>query len=54
MLAYGTLSFGLMSLYYAWTNKRRAEGKEDHKVASMSETEVEELGDDSPRFTYVT
>ena len=54
MVAFGTLSFGFMWVYYSFVNNRRAEGKEDPKIAGMSDEEVEELGDDSPRFTYVT
>ncbi|KIW57703.1 hypothetical protein, variant 2 [Exophiala xenobiotica] len=54
MVAFGTLSFGFMWGYYSVVNKRRVEGKEDPKIAGMSDEDVEELGDDSPKFTYVT
>ncbi|KAB5572170.1 major facilitator superfamily domain-containing protein [Coniochaeta sp. 2T2.1] len=54
MVAYGVLSFVFMWAYYTYMNKRRAEGKEDHKIAGLTEDEIEELGDDSPRFVYVT
>ena len=54
MVAYGVLSFVFMWAYYTYMNKRRAEGKEDHKIAGLTEEEIEELGDDSPRFVYVT
>lgn len=40
--------------YYTWVNKRRLQGKEDHKIAGMTDEEVKEMGDDSPRFVYVT
>lgn len=53
MVAYGTLSFAFMWGYYTWINKRRAEGKEDYKISGLSEEEVEEMGDNSPRFFYV-
>ena len=53
MVAFGTLSLGFMSLYYAFVNKNRAAGKYDYKVVGMSDEEIEELGDDSPRFMYV-
>jgi hypothetical protein len=53
MVAFGTLCFGSMSVYYRITNKRRAEGKEDHKIVGMSDEEIEEMGDESPRFKYV-
>jgi hypothetical protein len=35
-------------------NTRQKEGKEDHKIAGMTEEEVNELGDESPRFMYTT
>jgi hypothetical protein len=54
MVAFGVLSFGFMWGFYIAVNKRRAEGKENHKIVGMSDEEVEELGDDSPRFKYVT
>jgi hypothetical protein len=33
-------------------NERREKGDEDHLIQGMSEDEVAELGDDSPRFRY--
>lgn len=44
--------FGSMSLYLDQMNKRRKAGKEDYKIAGMSEEEVDALGDRSPRFVY--
>ena len=33
-------------------NTRRRDGKDNDKVAGMSEEEIAELGDESPRFVY--
>jgi hypothetical protein len=44
--------FGFMSFYFSRVNKRRREGKEDHKFAGFMEEEMNELGDESPRFMY--
>jgi hypothetical protein len=33
-------------------NERREKGDEDHLIQRMSDDEVAELGDDSPRFRY--
>lgn len=41
-----------MSWFLARLNKARREGKEDAKIEHMTEEEVEELGDASPRFFY--
>ena len=54
MLVFGVVSFGFMWLYYIFVNKRRAAGKEDHKIRGLTDEEVEELGDRSPRFVYIT
>jgi len=53
MVAFGTICFGFMSVYYYFTNKKRAEGKEDHKIVGMTDEEIEEMGDESPKFRYV-
>lgn len=46
--------YGLMSVYFTNANKRRMRGDEDAKIAGMSNEEIEELGDRSPRFIYAT
>ncbi|CAG9981188.1 unnamed protein product [Clonostachys byssicola] len=52
LLGYGIFIYGFMSLYLNHVNKRRKAGKEDHKIAGMSEEEINALGDRSPRFMY--
>ena len=39
---------------YTSTNRNRRAGKEDWKIRGLSEEEVDDLGDESPRFVYAT
>ncbi len=41
-----------MQWYFIRKNAQRRAGKEDHKVEGLSEEEMAELGDESPRFMY--
>lgn len=41
-----------MSMVLSRENSHRREGKEDARIANMSDEEIEELGDASPRFVY--
>jgi hypothetical protein len=43
-----------MSWVLARLNNARRQGKEDAKIEEMSDQEIEELGDASPRFMYTT
>lgn len=43
-----------MFFYYRQQNARRAAGEEDFKIEGKSEDEIAAMGDDSPRFVYVT
>lgn len=52
MVAWAILCYSLLWFYFAKTNARRANGEEDHLVEGMSDEEIAELGDDSPRFIY--
>lgn len=54
MLIFGVMSFGLMWLYYVVKNKRRENGTEDHRIEGLADEDIDELGDRSPRFVYVT
>jgi cbb3-type cytochrome oxidase subunit 3 len=53
LLAFGIFFYGFMTLYLNHVNKRRREGKEDYKIAGLTDTEIEVLGDRSPRFMYM-
>jgi hypothetical protein len=52
LVAFGTLLYGLLALYFTRRNAGRREGREDHKMAGKSEEEIAELGDESPRFIF--
>ena len=52
MVAFASAVYAFMWLYYSRVNARRARGDEDHKIQGMSDEEINELGDDSPRFVY--
>lgn len=52
LVAFAILVYSSMSLVLSRENSRRREGKEDTKIANMSDEEIEELGDASPRFVY--
>jgi hypothetical protein len=52
MVAWACLVYAYMWLHFARINSRREKGLEDHTVEGMSDEEVAELGDDSPRFVY--
>lgn len=54
MVAVGTAIYGLMWLWYRRENKRRAGALLSEEHRWMKEEELEELGDDSPRYVYTT
>jgi cbb3-type cytochrome oxidase subunit 3 len=47
IVCYAVLWFALDRI-----NKRREKGEEEHLITGMSDEEVAELGDESPRFRY--
>ncbi len=52
MVGFATVLYGCMSLYFMRVNARRERGDEDGRVQGMSEDEVREMGDRSPRFRF--
>lgn len=52
MVAWAISVYAFMWFYFARINSRRANGEENHLIEGMSDEEVAELGDDSPRFVY--
>lgn len=53
MVTMATCIYIFMWTYFTRVNKQRAEGKIDPKHEGLSEEELAELGDESPRFRYV-
>ncbi|RVD80425.1 uncharacterized protein DFL_008322 [Arthrobotrys flagrans] len=53
MLSVGIMAYGALLTYYISENKARDAGKRDHLIEGKSEEEINEMGDDSPRFRYV-
>ena len=52
LLGIAVTIYGLMAIYLHLVNNRRKAGKEDYKIAGMTDEEVDALGDRSPRFIY--
>jgi len=52
MIAWACIVFAVLWFHLARKNAQRAAGESDHKMAGMTEEEIAELGDDSPRFVY--
>lgn len=52
MVGFASGVYGFMWWYLARENKRRKEGREDGKVAGMTEEEIAELGDRNPRYMF--
>jgi len=53
MVATATTIYGILWYSYMQANKARARGDEDEKIAGMTEEEIDEMGDESPRFRYI-
>lgn len=52
LIAMSAVIYLLFWAYFRHQNKRKAEGKDDHKVQGMTQEEIEELGEHNPRFRY--
>ena len=52
MAAFSSVIFYFMWWYFALENKKRQRGERDGRIANMSEEEIDELGDESPRFVF--
>lgn len=52
LVAFATVLYSLLSFFLARENRLRREGKEDYKIERMTDEEIEEIGDKSPRFLY--
>ncbi|KAF9507166.1 hypothetical protein BS47DRAFT_1304370 [Hydnum rufescens UP504] len=53
MVAAGTTIYGILWYSYMQVNKARARGDEEKKIVGMTGEEIDEMGDESPRFRYI-
>ncbi|KAJ5706778.1 hypothetical protein N7488_006579 [Penicillium malachiteum] len=54
LVGFAGVLYGVMWICLRFINKRRDQGAEDERIATLSEEEIEELGDRNPRFRYST
>lgn len=47
-----SLIYGVLWWFLVNENRKRREGQMDHLIANLSEGEIDELGDRSPKFMY--
>ncbi|KAH4221103.1 hypothetical protein HBI06_161990 [Parastagonospora nodorum] len=52
MVAFAIICYAVLWFALGRINTRREKGEEDHLIAGMSDEEIAEMGDDSPRFRY--
>jgi hypothetical protein len=52
MVGFAIICYSVLWFSLSRANNSREKGEEDHLIAGMSDAEVAELGDDSPRFRY--
>lgn len=54
LLALGIAIYTSLHLYLRMKNKRKLSGKEDWRIEGKTEEEIEEMGEDNPRYLYTT
>jgi hypothetical protein len=52
MVIFAIICYAILWAYLGRENSRREKGEQNHLMEGMSEDEVAELGDESPRFRY--
>jgi hypothetical protein len=52
MVAFACTCYAVMWFHLGRINSRREKGEEEHLVEGMTDEDVAEMGDDSPRFRY--
>lgn len=52
MVGMATCMYGFMWFWYSRENKQRQGGRMENKYVDLSDDELAELGDESPRFRY--
>ncbi|CAE6442089.1 unnamed protein product [Rhizoctonia solani] len=53
MVAFASVTYGVLTVVYSRINTRRSSGEEDYKLAGKTLEEVDAMGDESPRFRYM-
>ncbi|CCO28742.1 putative transporter C11D3,18C [Rhizoctonia solani AG-1 IB] len=53
MVAFASVTYGILVMVYSRINARRSTGGEDHKLVGKTPEEVDAMGDESPRFRLV-
>ncbi|KAJ6087867.1 hypothetical protein N7467_006781 [Penicillium canescens] len=54
LVGFAGILYGAMWACYRFINKRRVQGLEDEKISSLTEEDIQEMGDRNPRFLYST
>jgi cbb3-type cytochrome oxidase subunit 3 len=52
LVGFAGILYGGMWICYRFINKRRVQGLEDEKISSLTEEDIQEMGDRNPRFLY--
>lgn len=52
LVAFGSVLYGVMYLYFERENKKRAEGKRDERIEGLNAEETLALGDENPHFVF--
>lgn len=52
MVGVAAVLYAIMWVYFRGANKKRRAGKEDGKINGMTEEQIAEMGDESPRFMF--
>ena len=54
MVAFAITCYAVLWFAFRRINTRRENGEEEHLISGMTEEDIAELGDDSPRFKFTT
>lgn len=52
MVGFACMCYIILWFTFSRVNAKRERGGEEHAVQDMSEEDIAEMGDDSPRFRY--
>ena len=53
MVALASIVFASMSVYFMGRNSRRRAGLENKKIEGKTESEIAEMGDESPMYNFI-